>query len=716
MRAFTIAVLMASALVAWAVPSPGPIQHSPWTTTTNDPSVTVSATQPVSITTADPYVSLQANRLIQFTNTINGRINALSFDPTIAAGGDVGAKLQAAINNLPPRKSLYLPAGEYYTSQTLLIANNILIEGDGVSQEYQFGIFGTNTPFYGTLNQTVLRPFSNAPTNFCLLQVTNTVSASPAVVLRNLVFYGADGVCSFPGSSTNVTGYGGTNKDFVCTFTATNSTAVDFSVGGQGLLVQDCVAIGWSGRGFRLGGGSRAINTYGSLCGPGGVTELLGSDIYVINPQYHHTVNGIVAGSLIALGDTTDTFANWCHVVGGRIEWCEDFGFYFKFGEQLVLTGTEFDRTGYANLATEHTFTRYNLIEAEFKRGGCFWRGIDPALIPLASRNQACSIFLKNAGESYVTGVNRPLNSQDNGTGLLCPPIGAVLDGSRDSHYLMSGTWNESTNVSLIITNDQNSLTISQPGRLTMFDVNGLRYLWDNGSNALVSLHAITAPSISVTDTNNPVALYLDSQSSTNEAVIRITRYGVTNWFDLGMGGDNHFHLKDILTGAGKLVLDYYNYTWTFVKSLVLDTPAANQNSTILFKNFGTNVWEFGKFSDQSLGIFDAGGSDFPLTLTSAFTFNRAGTFITDGSVLNLAPVTTNGASTLTFISSGVGSARGSLGFAASGTNITVTANNGSVALAPSNSQVLLGTNILSWGGAGGTNLLFNGGTVNVTY
>lgn len=122
-----------------------PIQHNPFTVTTNDPAVTVPVQQPVSITTTN-QVALRAHGLISQTNSINGALNpaaiadllGLVFDPT--GVGDSTLAIQAALNRavpgtfdelglVPQGQVIRLPVGIFKISSTIVITNPCILEG-----------------------------------------------------------------------------------------------------------------------------------------------------------------------------------------------------------------------------------------------------------------------------------------------------------------------------------------------------------------------------------------------------------------------------------------------------------------------------------------------------------------------------------------------------------------------------------------------------------
>lgn len=130
-RLAAIALLLPVWLFALPVP---PIQHSPWTTTTNDPTVTLQATQPVSITTTN-QIALIANGLISSSNTVNGALNVKAV-PFQAVGNNIAddyAAIQGAINTAGNGGSIYLPQGIYYCSQPLVMKRNQRLVGEGAA-------------------------------------------------------------------------------------------------------------------------------------------------------------------------------------------------------------------------------------------------------------------------------------------------------------------------------------------------------------------------------------------------------------------------------------------------------------------------------------------------------------------------------------------------------------------------------------------------------
>lgn len=93
-----------------------PIQHSPWTTTTNDPSVTLQANQPVSITTTS-NISLFAPSLIATTNAVNGMLNVKSFGAVGNGAIDDTAAIQSAFNSAGAQNAVVMfPPGKYVTT------------------------------------------------------------------------------------------------------------------------------------------------------------------------------------------------------------------------------------------------------------------------------------------------------------------------------------------------------------------------------------------------------------------------------------------------------------------------------------------------------------------------------------------------------------------------------------------------------------------------
>lgn len=114
--------------IVWlfALPVP-PIQHSPWTTTTNDPSVTLQAQQPVSITTTNT-VAFVANGLMSTTNTINATLNVQSFGAK-SDGSDATAAIQSAINTCAVGGEVLFPNGVYTISSPLVISSPITLRG-----------------------------------------------------------------------------------------------------------------------------------------------------------------------------------------------------------------------------------------------------------------------------------------------------------------------------------------------------------------------------------------------------------------------------------------------------------------------------------------------------------------------------------------------------------------------------------------------------------
>lgn len=104
-----------------------PIQHNPFTITTNDPAVTVPVQQPVSITTTNA-IALIAHGLISTTNTENGMLNIRS---TGAVGNGIVDDKLAFSTACAISQHVFIPQGTYKLSDTILVTSNVIISGVG---------------------------------------------------------------------------------------------------------------------------------------------------------------------------------------------------------------------------------------------------------------------------------------------------------------------------------------------------------------------------------------------------------------------------------------------------------------------------------------------------------------------------------------------------------------------------------------------------------
>lgn len=184
------AILFASCLVAMAAPAP--IQHNPWTTTTNDPTVTLQAQQPVSITTTN-YVALIANGLISTTNDINASLNANSFpgvDPTGASDSTAGLQLAFAVGRM-----VHFATGTYKISGPLTLLSGTTIDGGRNVVIRQMATNSAVFTGYGVSNVTIsgLTLVGTGSTNFFSSQLNggiafNSVSQPGSyITLKHLV-------------------------------------------------------------------------------------------------------------------------------------------------------------------------------------------------------------------------------------------------------------------------------------------------------------------------------------------------------------------------------------------------------------------------------------------------------------------------------------------------------------------------------------------------
>lgn len=99
-----------------------PIQHNPFTVTTNDPAVTVPVQQPVSITTTNA-IAFIANGLMATTNAVNGMLNVHSYGATGNGTTVDTVALQAAINSAASQNTgIFLPPGNYKTGRLIWTA------------------------------------------------------------------------------------------------------------------------------------------------------------------------------------------------------------------------------------------------------------------------------------------------------------------------------------------------------------------------------------------------------------------------------------------------------------------------------------------------------------------------------------------------------------------------------------------------------------------